>query len=183
MPFTVNEEQQGCTDDINFRFTGFTLSGKVLASSAPTCSSGTGGGPAGVSLTLVAADGRISHTTSVAGGSYVFTNVFPGTYSVSATHPVWTLTPATHEVTMAWGNAEVKEPFQLNGYDVQGKVTTSGEAATGVDVFLYSTTNVDIECPQPAANTARPGTSTLSHGGREGKGREGHTIESVLIAV
>lgn len=165
VPFTVGDGDAGggsCAEDINFKFTGFTLSGRVTAAASSNCYTTSNAGPAGVTLTLTGGDGRSTTTQSQVGGSFVFANVYPGSYSVTASHAVWSIAaPITQSVTLTWGNAEVKDPFVVSGYNVRGSVSASGEPVAGVDVFLYQNkgvqTTLKLTCPQPTSSTAKPG--------------------------
>ena len=59
----------------------------------------------------------------------------------------------TAEVELSWGNAEIKEPFVLSGFDISGAVrerTAEGEPVKDVDFVLYSKdANVKINCEAP----------------------------------
>jgi hypothetical protein len=83
---TVTVDENGCNrnEDINFRYTGFTLSGKVLGGvGGPSCA-GQGEGPAGVKLILIPVEGGepVASVSTGAGGTYKFENLLTGSGSL-----------------------------------------------------------------------------------------------------
>lgn len=85
-PSKVKLGVDGVTDpcstgtDINFTFSGFGITGKVVTA-------GQTQGPSGVSIQLVSESGEVRETTTSAGGDFHFTPVIPGKYTVKASHP------------------------------------------------------------------------------------------------
>lgn len=164
VPIAVTEEEKGCSDDINFHFTGFSLLGNVAGSAADDCKVG-GGGPAGVTMSLFAppegtpdakATELVSTVQTVDGGNFEFTNVSPGKYRIVASHDKWQFAVAEQESVTEWGNSELSEPFRLGGYQLTGSIMASGEPISGVDLFLFSKTAKDVSCTAPAAGTVLP---------------------------
>eukprot|EP00741_Cyanophora_paradoxa_P017414 tig00020965_g16823.t1 len=148
---TIGDDNM-CNDgkDINFLFTGFTLSGRVTG--VGECAAGAG--PAGVSVSLHRGDQPQALATAQTGadGTFSFFNLFPDTYKLAASHASWKLLKDKATVTMTFGNAEIKEPFLVSGFDVSGKVVSNNEPMTGVEVFLYSDKGAAIEgCAAPSS--------------------------------
>jgi hypothetical protein len=218
-----------CAEDINFRFTGFALSGRVVGASSPSCPApSSNAGPSGVSLTLTrASDGaRIAETKSVAGQWHPHPHPHPALtagrttschgmtdgamcdvcwdvrgcgkcrrrvqfhecvprlvcgdgLSLGVEHHsrlsvrhygygqarrcavcgVRCCSSSTHVIGgwvglgEGWGNAELKDWFSMPGYDVRGRVLSSGEGVRGVDVFLFASS------PAPASGACSPALS------------------------
>ncbi|XP_032896163.1 nodal modulator 1-like [Amblyraja radiata] len=123
-----------CTkgEDINFMFTGFSVSGKVL-------SKGQSSGPAGVQVTLRKAGTEVEQTSlTQIGGKYAFTRVLPGDYDIVASHPTWTLQKASTSVQVMNSNANTIDSLVVAGYDVLGSVRSDGEPMKGVLFLLFS---------------------------------------------
>jgi len=153
----VNDQEQGCSEDINFKFTGFSLAGNVLGTGADDCSNESSG-PSGVKLTFYLVEGeKLTELKSVLSdnGKFGFSNVFPGKYKVVASHENYKLTKTEQIIDVAWGNVELPEPFIVTGYSITGKLENSGSPVKGVDVFLYSTKKKEVAC-----NTPEPGSIT-----------------------
>lgn len=123
-----------CTkgEDINFMFTGFSVSGKVL-------SKGQRSGPAGVQVTLRKTGTEVEQTSlTQIGGKYAFTRVLPGDYEIVASHPTWTLQKASTSVQVMNSNANTIDSLVVAGYDVLGSVRSDGEPMKGVLFLLFS---------------------------------------------
>ncbi|XP_038675302.1 nodal modulator 1 [Scyliorhinus canicula] len=123
-----------CTkgEDINFVFTGFSVSGKVL-------SKGQISGPAGVHVNLRKVGRDVDQTSlTQTGGKYVFTKVLPGDYEIFASHPTWTLQKASTSVQVINSNANTVDSLVVAGYEVLGSVRSDGEPMKGVVFLLFS---------------------------------------------
>ncbi|XP_078097035.1 BOS complex subunit NOMO1 isoform X2 [Mustelus asterias] len=123
-----------CTkgEDINFVFTGFSVSGKVL-------SKGQSSGPAGVHVILRKVGKDVDQTSlTQTGGKYVFTKVLPGDYEIFASHPTWTLQKASTSVQVINSNANTVDSLVVAGYEVLGSVRSDGEPMKGVVFLLFS---------------------------------------------
>ncbi|XP_007891916.2 nodal modulator 1 [Callorhinchus milii] len=124
-----------CTkgEDINFVFTGFSVSGKVL-------SKGQSSGPSGVQVTLrkTGTDSDVQTSITQTGGKYIFTRVLPGDYEIAASHPTWTLQKASTAVRVVNSNANAADSLVVAGYDVLGSVRSDGEPMKGVVFLLFS---------------------------------------------
>ncbi|KAL3685292.1 hypothetical protein R1sor_003314 [Riccia sorocarpa] len=143
----------GCNnnDDINFRYTGFTVSGKVLGASGGASCAGTDS-PGGVTVTAVrdgeVVEEKVTVVTSP-GGSYTFKNLHPGKYKLSASHPKWNVqVKGVPEIELGWGNGVVDDMFFIAGYDIDGSVVSQGNPVLGVEVYLYSNGVQELSCPQ-----------------------------------
>uniref|UniRef100_A0A8C7ZI33 Nodal modulator n=1 Tax=Oryzias sinensis TaxID=183150 RepID=A0A8C7ZI33_9TELE len=126
-----------CTkeEDINFVFTGFSVSGAVL-------SGGHLLGPAGVEVTLSRAgtEEKLQTVVTQPGGKYTFFKVLPGHYDITASHPSWTLKQRSTSVHVSTINAPAAEHLVVAGYDVSGEVRSDGEPVKDVTFLLYSST-------------------------------------------
>ncbi|CAB1344572.1 unnamed protein product [Coregonus sp. 'balchen'] len=150
-----------CTkeQDINFVFTGFSVSGTVL-------SKGQLLGPAGVeiSLTREGTGEKLQTVLSQPGGKYTFSKVLPGNYDIIASHPSWTLEQSTMSVRVSSANAAAAEHLVVGGYDVSGEVRSDGEPMKEVTFLLYSATvkKEDIRgCNTPPVEGAVSGDDSL----------------------
>ncbi|XP_036954741.1 LOW QUALITY PROTEIN: nodal modulator 1 [Acanthopagrus latus] len=126
-----------CTkeEDINFVFTGFSVSGTVL-------SKGHLLGPAGVEVKLsrVGTEEKLQSVATQPGGKYTFLKVLPGNYDITASHPSWTLEQSTTSVHVSNANAPAADHLVVGGYDVSGEVRSDGEPMKEVTFLLYSAT-------------------------------------------
>ncbi|KAI7745608.1 hypothetical protein M8C21_033454 [Ambrosia artemisiifolia] len=145
-------DHTGCNgnEDINFRFTGFSISGKVVGAVGGASCSSTNGGPSNVNVELLNSNGDVvsSVLTSVA-GSYSFTNIIPGRYSLRASHDDLNIeVKGSTEVELGFGNIQVDDVFFISGYDVRGSVVAQGNPILGVHFYLYSNDVKEVHCPQ-----------------------------------
>ncbi|XP_047221175.1 nodal modulator 1 [Girardinichthys multiradiatus] len=126
-----------CTkeEDINFVFTGFSVSGTVL-------SKGHLLGPAGVEVKLSQAgsEEKLQSVFTQPGGKYTFFKVLPGSYDITASHPSWSLEKSKTAVHVSNANALATEHLVVGGYDVSGEVRSDGEPMKEVTFLLYSAT-------------------------------------------
>ncbi|KAL4624511.1 nodal modulator 1-like [Arapaima gigas] len=140
-PTTVELHVDGVNDictkgeDINFVFTGFSVSGVVL-------SKGQQLGPAGVEVRLrkEGADTDLQTVLTQPGGKYTFFKVLPGNYDITAFHASWILEQSTTSVRVTNANAPVAVPLVVGGYGVSGEVRSDGEPMKGVTFLLFSAT-------------------------------------------
>ncbi|XP_061844241.1 BOS complex subunit NOMO1 [Nerophis lumbriciformis] len=138
-PTSVDLHVDGVTDictkeeDINFVFTGFSVSGTVL-------SKGHLLGPAGVEVKLSRSetDEKIQSVITQPGGTYTFHKVLPGTYDIIASHPSWILEQSATSVHISNANAPAADHLVVGGYDVSGEVRSDGEPMKEVTFLLYS---------------------------------------------
>eukprot|EP01006_Ploeotia_vitrea_P037616 TRINITY_DN66156_c2_g3_i1.p1 TRINITY_DN66156_c2_g3~~TRINITY_DN66156_c2_g3_i1.p1 ORF type:complete len:1282 (+),score=733.03 TRINITY_DN66156_c2_g3_i1:3-3848(+) len=148
--FTMSATQNGCADDINFKFTGFDLTGRVTGTQLASCAAPQSG-PAGVQLQLFSTQGSkndnevLATAVSDDQGAFTFNNVFPGNYRVVASHAQWSVQPAERAVTVEFGNSQVADPFVVQGYELSGSVQSFGEPVGDVDVFLSLLTDTDAD--------------------------------------
>lgn len=136
VPLHVDGVNDICTkgEDVNFVFTGFSVSGKVLSRNQNL-------GPAGVQIALrrVGSGGNQQTTVTQTGGKFFFNKVLPGEYEIVASHPTWTLKEAATIVQVKNSNAQTSSPLLVAGYDVSGFVRSDGEPMKGVMFLLFST--------------------------------------------
>jgi len=160
---SAGHQQEG--GDIDFLFTGFTISGKVAGEKCEGVSGSKG--PEGVTVTLfIKQDGKLTETkttTSDSQGVYKFNNNAPGKYSLKATHSSWSLSKDSADIEVVWDNVQVKDPFLVTGYDVSGTIKSEDEKISGVDFLLYSKTVKSVDCPKVTIETPKDlGTALCS---------------------
>ena len=160
MPFTIDEGHPSCHSDINFDITGFALKGKVTGAQIASCAAPQGG-PSGITLTLSNSQNHQSVASqSATDGSFEFSDVFPGIYSLTASHPEFTITPASQVflcsffvqpsiavpvvsllqvVKVEWGSLLLSPAsfFQVVGYNLTGSVHADHQPVRDVSLFLY----------------------------------------------
>nr|XP_046260823.1 nodal modulator 1 [Scatophagus argus] len=152
-----------CTkeEDINFVFTGFSVTGTVL-------SKGHLLGPAGVEVKLsrVGTEEKLQSVVTLPGGKYTFLKVLPGQYDITATHPSWNLEQSTTSVHVSNANAPAADHLVVGGYDVSGEVRSDGEPMKEVTFLLYSATvkREDVSgCNTSPVEGADSGDSSLAY--------------------
>ncbi|KAF5745936.1 putative carboxypeptidase regulatory region-containingprotein [Tripterygium wilfordii] len=148
----VIADDSGCNnnEDINFRFTGFTISGRVVGAVGGESCSHKNGGPSNVKVELLSlTDDHISTVLTSSTGSYLFRNILPGKYNIRASHPDLKVeVRGSTEVELGFKNAVIDDVFYIPGYDIHGFVTAQGNPILGVHIFLYSDDVVEVECFQ-----------------------------------
>eukprot|EP01018_Ginkgo_biloba_P008909 Gb_02734 [translate_table: standard] len=148
----VAVDHTGCNgnEDINFRFTGFTLSGRVLGAVGGESCPMINGGPANIKVELISIDSGLATVVhTAAGGSYRFTDIIPGTYKLVASDPVLRVEQrGSPEVELGFGNRVVDDIFYVPGYDIEGLVVSQGNPVLGVHVYLYSDDVMEVNCSQ-----------------------------------
>ncbi|XP_071806150.1 BOS complex subunit NOMO1-like [Asterias amurensis] len=152
-PTSVNLHIDGETDvcsrgeDIDFKFTGFMFSGKVL-------SKGQLEGPAGVAVVLQkrGSEEILMQSQTSSGGGYVFKQVLPGDYTLKASHPKWSFVKHALPVTVARDSSAQAPSIIVSGYDVTGHVMSDGEPIKDVHFLLFSdaVSKTDVSQCDPA---------------------------------
>ncbi|XP_041975395.1 nodal modulator 1 [Aricia agestis] len=130
----VDGETDPCSSsqDINFSFNGFGITGQVITASQKS-------GPSGVNVQLVNEKGDVRNAVTTAGGEFHFTPVIPGKYVVKASHSKWKLEPSQTVVQVKEGNTVLPVgSLAVRGYDVTGSVHSFGSPISGIYVLLYS---------------------------------------------
>ncbi|CAM0881057.1 unnamed protein product [Alopecurus aequalis] len=165
-------DQNGCNGnaDINFQFTGFTISGRIVgAVGAKSCSND--GGPSGVKVDLLSDSDEFvaSALTSLTGG-YSFVNIIPGSYKLRASHPDYEIeTRGSSEVDLRFGNAVVDDVFFVSGYNIHGSVVAQRNPILGVHLYLYSNEVKEVPCSQGLSGAPREGALCHAVSGADGK--------------
>ena len=137
-PESIEITVDGVTDpcslgkDINFVFSGVSVSGRVV-------SQGQLVGPSGVSLSLIINEEVVVKGETTEGGQYHFPHILPGTYLLRASHPVWLFLLSEVNVTVHTDSVEVEGSIKLSGYDVTGKVQNVHGTREGAQLILIST--------------------------------------------
>ncbi|KAL9239761.1 hypothetical protein vseg_014053 [Gypsophila vaccaria] len=149
-------DQMGCNanEDINFRFTGFSLSGRVSGVVGGNSCLSKEGGPSNVAVELLtSADDLVSSVFTSSTGEYFFKNVIPGKYKLRASHPEMTVeVRGPTEVELGFGNLVIDDIFSALGYEIRGLVVAQGNPILGVHIYLYSDDVLEVDCPQGAAH-------------------------------
>ncbi|WJX79873.1 hypothetical protein P8452_62950 [Trifolium repens] len=157
VPVVVDNDGCNGNEDINFRFTGFSISGKVVGAAGGESCSVKNGGPSNVKVELFSPSGDlVSSVLTSSSGSYLFTNVNPGKYELRASNPDMQVeVKGSTEVELGFGNGVIDDIFFVPGYSISGSVVAQGNPILGVHIFLYSEDVSEIECLQGSANGPR----------------------------
>uniref|UniRef100_A0A1J3G3W9 Nodal modulator 1 n=1 Tax=Noccaea caerulescens TaxID=107243 RepID=A0A1J3G3W9_NOCCA len=150
VPVVVDDSSCNNNEDINFHFTGFTLSGKVVGAVGGESCMVKNGGPADVNVELLSSDGDpIASVLTSSDGSYLFKNIIPGKYSIRASHPGLQIeVRGSTEVELGFANGVVEDIFFVLGYDLKGSVVAQGNPILGVHIYLHSDDVSMVDCPQ-----------------------------------
>ncbi|XP_050313690.1 nodal modulator 2 [Anthonomus grandis grandis] len=134
--------------DINFLFKGFGITGRVESFGDIQR------GPQGVAVKLTSKDGERTTETG-ADGSFSFTPVYPGTYSVKISHPKWKLMKDSVTVTVTEGNTELPvNSLIIQGYEVKGKVLTADQnPVENTIIVLYAQKSTGQQIPTAGCET------------------------------
>lgn len=161
VPVVVDHAGCNANEDINFRFTGFTISGRVVGAIGGESCSLKNGGPSNVNIELLSPSGDlISSVLTSSEGSYSFNNIIPGNYKLQASHPDLTVeVRGSTEVELGFGNGLVDDIFFVPGYDINGFVVAQGNPILGVHIYLYSNDVSEVDCPQGSGNAPGQGKS------------------------
>lgn len=137
----VDGETDPCSlgEDINFVFSGVSVSGRVL-------SQGQLVGPSGVLLSLVGDGEVVVEGETQDGGLYHFPHILPGKYLLQASHPVWSFLLSKADVDVQTDSVTVKGDVVVAGYDVTGQIRNVHGTKEGAKFILI-----------PTARTIRPG--------------------------
>ncbi|XP_072048765.1 LOW QUALITY PROTEIN: BOS complex subunit NOMO1-like [Amphiura filiformis] len=132
----IDGETDKCSrgEDINFQFTGFTVTGNVV-------SKGQQEGPAGVTVSLKA-KGKVLSNNKLP-QEQVESTVFLkscGDYVITASHPKWTFDQPDVVLVVSHDSGGESAPIIVSGYDVQGQVLSEGEPIKDVYFILFSQT-------------------------------------------
>ncbi|XP_037405521.1 nodal modulator 1-like isoform X2 [Triticum dicoccoides] len=165
-------DQNGCNGnaDINFQFTGFTVSGKIVgAVGGKSCSKD--GGPSGVKVELLSdLDELVASALTSSTGGYAFVNIIPGLYRLRASHPDYEIEmTGSSEVDLRFGNAVVDDVFFVSGYNIHGSVVAQGNPILGVHLYLYSNDVKEVPCSQGLTDAPREGALCHAVSGVDGK--------------
>ncbi|XP_014218232.1 nodal modulator 1 [Copidosoma floridanum] len=130
-------EEDHCSQgrDINFFFTGFGITGKVVAATKTKTASQLKG--ISVSLHDQHNKSRLGLAVTSDDGVFSFTPIQPGKYVLVASHPSWLMEKHSTVVTVKEGNTIVKDgELSVFGFDVSGRVTTTEGEPVGKVYFL-----------------------------------------------
>lgn len=177
-------DQTGCNAnrDINFRFTGFSLSGRVVGAVGGDRCSNKNGGPSNVKVELLSPGGDVvSSVLTSRTGSYSFINLVPGKYRLHASRPDLSVeVRGLTEVELGFGNGLVDDVFFVPGYNLQGSVVAQGNPILGVHIYLYSNEVSTLDCSGAPGNV--PGQrQALCHAVSDAEGM--FTFKSVPCGV
>ncbi|KAK4367254.1 hypothetical protein RND71_015134 [Anisodus tanguticus] len=150
-------DHTGCNgnEDINFRFTGFTVSGRIVGNVGGESCSQKDGGPSNVNVELLSPTGDVvSSALSKPRGTYSFTNTIPGKYKLRASrHDLNVQVRGSAEIELDFENRIVDDFFFIPGYDIRGSVVAQGNAILGVHIYLYSDDVTKVDCPKGSKNS------------------------------
>ncbi|KAA8549068.1 hypothetical protein F0562_000752 [Nyssa sinensis] len=164
VPVVVDHTGCNANEDINFRFTGFTISGRVVGAVGGESCPQKDGGPSNVKVELLSPKGDlISSVLTSSAGSYSFANIIPGKYKLHASRFDLNIeVRGSTEVELGFGNGIVDDIFFVPGYDIRGFVVAQGIPILGVHMYLYSDDVFEVDCPQGSGNAPRQ-TKALCH--------------------
>ena len=92
-------------------------------------------------------DGTTLQTVTTAPqGVFSFQNILPGLYTIKANHPKWQFSSDQRQIVIESDSVIVNEGLEVEGYDVQGHVTSDGEPIQGVKFSLYSKSQSATSC-------------------------------------
>ncbi|XP_004288537.1 PREDICTED: nodal modulator 1 [Fragaria vesca subsp. vesca] len=150
VPVVVDNTGCNGSEDINFRFTGFSISGRVLGAVGGESCALQDGGPSDIKVELLSDSGDVvSSVSTSSGGSFLFKNIIPGKYEIRASHPDLKVEiRGSTEVNVGFGNGVVDDIFFVPGYDISGFVVSQGNPILGVHVYLHSDDVLEVNCPQ-----------------------------------
>ncbi|CAL5424332.1 unnamed protein product [Camellia sinensis] len=157
VPVVVDQAGCNANEDINFRFTGFTVSGRVVGSVGGESCSNKNGGPSNVNVELLSPTGDLVTSVLVSPtGSYSFTNIIPGKYKLRASRPDFNVeVRGFAEVELGFENGLVDDIFFVPGYDILGSVVAQGDPILGVHIYLYSNDISRVDCALGSGNAPR----------------------------
>ncbi|EYU38423.1 hypothetical protein MIMGU_mgv1a000387mg [Erythranthe guttata] len=154
VPVVVDHAGCNANEDINFRFTGFTLSGRVVGAVSGDSCSIKNGGPSNVNVELMSPGGDVvSSISTTSTGTYSFKNIIPGKYKIGASRPDLNIEiKGSVEVELGFDNSVVDDIFFVSGYDIRGYVVAQGNPILGVHFYLYSDDVSEVNCPHDSGN-------------------------------
>ncbi|KAH6758040.1 Carbohydrate-binding-like fold [Perilla frutescens var. hirtella] len=154
VPVVVDHTGCNANEDINFRFTGFTLSGRVVGAVSGDSCSHKDNGPSNVNVELISHSGDVvSSVSTTSTGSYSFNNITPGKYKIVASrHDLNIEIKGSQEVEVGFDNGVIDDIFYASGYDIRGYVVAQGNPILGVHFYLYSDDVFELNCPHDSSN-------------------------------
>nr|KYP47590.1 Nodal modulator 1 [Cajanus cajan] len=172
VPVVVDNNGCNGNEDINFRFTGFTISGRVVGAVGGESCPVQNGGPSNVKVELLSLSGDlVSSVLTSSSGSYLFTNIIPGKYELRASNPDMKVeVKGSTQIELGFGNGVVDDVFFVPGYSISGFVVAQGNPILGVHIFLYSDDVSEVECLQGSTNGPRQGVA-LCHAVSDADGK------------
>lgn len=182
VPVVVDQTGCNANEDINFRFTGFTVSGRVVGSVGGESCSNKNGGPSNVNVELLSPTGDlVTSVLTSPTGSYSFTNIIPGKYKLRASRPDLNVeVRGSAEVELGFENGLVDDIFFVPGYDIRGSVAAQGNPILGVHIYLYSNDISRVDCALGSGNA--PGQrKALCHAVSDAEGM--FTFKSIPCGV
>ncbi|KAF7804939.1 nodal modulator 1 [Senna tora] len=178
VPVVVDDNGCNGNEDINFRFTGFAISGRVVGAVGGESCLVKNGGPSNVEVELLSPSGDlVSSVLTSSSGSYLFTNIIPGRYELLASHPELKVeVKGSTQMELGFGNGVVDDVFFVPGYSISGLVVAQGNPLLGVHIYLYSDDVYEVECLQGSGNGPRQGEA-LCHAVSDADGK--FTFDSI----
>lgn len=154
VPVVVDHTGCNANEDINFRFTGFTLSGRVVGAVSGDSCLRKDNGPSNVNVELISHSGDVvSSVSTTSTGSYSFNNITPGKYKIVASRPDLSIEiKGSQEVEVGFDNGVIDDIFYASGYDIRGYVVAQGNPILGVHFYLYSDDVLEVNCPHDSGN-------------------------------
>ncbi|KAF2309701.1 hypothetical protein GH714_004655 [Hevea brasiliensis] len=184
VPVVVDDSGCNHNEDINFRFTGFTLSGKVVGAVGGESCSVKNGGPSNVNVELLSpSDDLISFVVTSSTGSYLFTNIIPGNI-IELTNYLYVIRIKQKIYSSSLDMRKIQIHASHPDLKVEVKGSTEGNPILGVHIYLYSDDVVELDCPQgsgDATGQRKPLCHAVSDA--DGCSRSNHYLVVFLFVI
>eukprot|EP00761_Pharyngomonas_kirbyi_P007152 gb/GECH01007161.1/.p1 GENE.gb/GECH01007161.1/~~gb/GECH01007161.1/.p1 ORF type:complete len:1219 (+),score=287.52 gb/GECH01007161.1/:1-3657(+) len=156
-PITISSE-----NEVYFDLQGFTIQGKVYSKSMD---GSLNSGPGGVQVSLEGeslSTQPLEEITSEEDGSFLFTNILPGSYTIRAKHHSYNFEKDTVNVQVHAEPLDMRHTVDdsnqlvVGGYSVDGLISVgnSGDSLSGATMFLVplqdSTASLSLSCDKPS---------------------------------
>jgi len=135
---TINADDKE-TSSVSFTVTGFSIAGEFTS-------------PVTAAVQLLDKKTREAVATvnsDAQTGKFVFANVLPGSYVADARHEGWTFRAHSIDVDATGkvpATLNLKDKFEVTGYDVRGKIASEGKPMAGVYFAVYGKASKTVAC-------------------------------------
>eukprot|EP00002_Diphylleia_rotans_P033625 TRINITY_DN7168_c0_g1_i1.p1 TRINITY_DN7168_c0_g1~~TRINITY_DN7168_c0_g1_i1.p1 ORF type:complete len:1153 (-),score=253.99 TRINITY_DN7168_c0_g1_i1:369-3827(-) len=164
-----------CEDgnDINFKLTGFSVSGKVEVMGVEENQASHPAESDKLVVSLVpenpTASSKSARQAATPGVPFVFTNTESGVYYLTVSHPTWSFVNREMKVTVSWGNVDAAESFVVSGFRVSGFVLVDGHPIKDVRIHLVGSGKPTIPCSDALTGGSGSSESCVTHSDSNGE--------------